>query len=140
MELLQRIRTAYTDSGAEQTSVETASGRVLETMINAGRPSRKAGAGFYSYDEAGKRGKLWPGLWDTFGVAEQQPPFADLQDRFLFTEALETQRCFDEGADVDDRRQHRFDHGDRLPGLDRRHRAVRGQLPRWTRRVPGPCR
>ncbi|TDT30928.1 3-hydroxyacyl-CoA dehydrogenase NAD-binding domain-containing protein [Naumannella halotolerans] len=98
MELLQRIRTAYTDSGAEQTSVETASGRVLETMINAGRPSRKAGAGFYSYDEAGKRGKLWPGLWDTFGVAEQQPPFADLQDRFLFTEALETQRCFDEGV------------------------------------------
>ena len=43
-------------------------------MIELGRPSRLKGAGFYEYDEAGKRQSLWTGLAETFPVAERADP------------------------------------------------------------------
>jgi 3-hydroxyacyl-CoA dehydrogenase / enoyl-CoA hydratase / 3-hydroxybutyryl-CoA epimerase len=70
---------------------------VVERMIGLGRPSRLKGAGFYEYDD-GRRTRLWPGLADEFPVAEDQIPFADVQDRMTFIEALETARCFEEGV------------------------------------------
>src|SRR3712207_7366583 len=39
------------------------------------------GAGFYDYDDAGKRQGLWPGLAETFPVAEHQIPIEDMRDR-----------------------------------------------------------
>ena len=67
-------------------------------MIALGRPSRLKGAGFYDYDETGKRAGLWSGLAETFPVAEEQIPFQDMKDRLLFIEALETAKCFEEGV------------------------------------------
>jgi 3-hydroxyacyl-CoA dehydrogenase / enoyl-CoA hydratase / 3-hydroxybutyryl-CoA epimerase len=71
---------------------------VVDTMLEAGRAGRLRGAGFYDYDEAGKRGSIWPGLAELFPVAEQQIPFRDIKDRMLFAEALETAKCFEEGV------------------------------------------
>jgi 3-hydroxyacyl-CoA dehydrogenase/enoyl-CoA hydratase/3-hydroxybutyryl-CoA epimerase len=71
---------------------------VVDTMLEAGRAGRLRGAGFYDYDESGKRGSLWAGLADLFPVAEQQIPFEDIKDRMLFAEALETAKCFEEGV------------------------------------------
>ncbi|MEZ5096591.1 MAG: 3-hydroxyacyl-CoA dehydrogenase NAD-binding domain-containing protein [Nocardioides sp.] len=71
---------------------------VVHRMIDLGRPSRLEGAGFYEYDESGARGRLWPGLGETFPVATEQIPFTDVQDRMLVAEALETAKCFDEGV------------------------------------------
>ena len=65
-------------------------------MIELGRSSRLKGAGFYDYDESGKRQGLWSGLAEQFPVAAEQIPFRDLQDRMLFVEALETAKCFEE--------------------------------------------
>ncbi|BDX30329.1 3-hydroxyacyl-CoA dehydrogenase [Mycobacterium antarcticum] len=74
---------------------------VVEKMIEIGRPSRLKGAGFYEYAD-GKRVGLWPGLKETFaGPSGGQPPTIPLQDmidRMLFAEALETQKCIDEGV------------------------------------------
>ena len=70
---------------------------VVEKMIKAGRPSRLSGAGFYEYTD-GKRTNLWPGLRDTFKSGSSTPPLQDMIDRMLFAEALETQKCFDEGV------------------------------------------
>ena len=70
---------------------------VVEKMIEAGRPSRLSGAGFYEYTD-GKRTNLWPGLRDTFKSGSSTPPLQDMIDRMLFAEALETQKCFDEGV------------------------------------------
>ena len=70
---------------------------VVEKMIDAGRPSRLSGAGFYEYTD-GKRTNLWPGLRDTFKSGSSTPPLQDMIDRMLFAEALETQKCFDEGV------------------------------------------
>jgi 3-hydroxyacyl-CoA dehydrogenase/enoyl-CoA hydratase/3-hydroxybutyryl-CoA epimerase len=75
---------------------------VVEKMIEIGRPSRLAGAGFYEYAD-GKRTQLWPGLRETFtaavdGQGSAQIPLQDAIDRMLFAEALETQKCIDEGV------------------------------------------
>jgi 3-hydroxyacyl-CoA dehydrogenase/enoyl-CoA hydratase/3-hydroxybutyryl-CoA epimerase len=103
MELMVKIRNA-TKAAVERsgaTYTPHPAERVIDTMIEIGRPSKLKGAGFYEYDEQGKRLGLWPGLADTFPPAAGTPAFddiADLKDRFLFIEAIETARCFEEGV------------------------------------------
>ncbi|NIH78780.1 3-hydroxyacyl-CoA dehydrogenase NAD-binding domain-containing protein [Amycolatopsis viridis] len=76
-----------------------ASEAVINRMIDEfDRKGRSSGAGFYDYDENGKRAGLWPGLRDAFKSGSGNVPFKDLQERMLFAEALETVRCFDEGV------------------------------------------
>jgi 3-hydroxyacyl-CoA dehydrogenase/enoyl-CoA hydratase/3-hydroxybutyryl-CoA epimerase len=70
---------------------------VVEKMIEIGRPSRLSGAGFYEYVD-GKRVGLWSGLAETFKSGNTQIPLQDMIDRMLFAEALETQKCLDEGV------------------------------------------
>jgi 3-hydroxyacyl-CoA dehydrogenase/enoyl-CoA hydratase/3-hydroxybutyryl-CoA epimerase len=100
MELMAKIRKATLDA-AERDGIDLPAhpgDAVVEKMIEIGRPSRLKGAGFYEYDEAGKRQGLWPGLAETFPVAEEQLPIEDMRDRLLFVEALETAKCFEEGV------------------------------------------
>ncbi|WP_308431412.1 3-hydroxyacyl-CoA dehydrogenase NAD-binding domain-containing protein [Amycolatopsis deserti] len=76
-----------------------ASEAVIDRMIDEfDRKGRSSGAGFYDYDENGKRVGLWPGLREAFKSGSGNVPFKDLQERMLFAEALETVRCFDEGV------------------------------------------
>jgi 3-hydroxyacyl-CoA dehydrogenase/enoyl-CoA hydratase/3-hydroxybutyryl-CoA epimerase len=70
---------------------------VVEKMIELDRPSRLKGAGFYEYVD-GKRTGLWPGLAETFNSGSTEIPLQDMIDRMLFAEALETQKCLDEGV------------------------------------------
>ncbi|TLW91961.1 3-hydroxyacyl-CoA dehydrogenase [Saccharomonospora piscinae] len=74
---------------------------IIDRMIDEfDRKGRSAGAGFYEYED-GKRAGLWPGLREAFGSGTGgtgEVPFADLQERMLFAEALETVKCFDEGV------------------------------------------
>ncbi|GAA5097239.1 3-hydroxyacyl-CoA dehydrogenase NAD-binding domain-containing protein [Nocardia iowensis] len=72
---------------------------VIDYMVGEGRPGRLEKAGFYEYDENGKRTGLWPGLREHFKTtADFTVPLQDLIDRMLFAEAIETQKCFDEGV------------------------------------------
>jgi 3-hydroxyacyl-CoA dehydrogenase/enoyl-CoA hydratase/3-hydroxybutyryl-CoA epimerase len=100
MELMLKIAKATQDAadrdGLDYT--EHPGTEVVRRMVEIGRPSRLKGAGFYDYDESGKRLALWSGLGETFPVAEEQLPFRDVQDRLLFVEALETAKCFEEGV------------------------------------------
>lgn len=98
MELMAKIRAA-TAAAAERDGVELPEdpgAEVVRTMIGLGRPSRLKGAGFYEYDENGRRTHLWSGLAETFPVAAEQIPFQDMKDRLLFIEAIETAKCFEE--------------------------------------------
>ncbi|MGH3772009.1 MAG: 3-hydroxyacyl-CoA dehydrogenase NAD-binding domain-containing protein [Pseudonocardiaceae bacterium] len=72
---------------------------IVDAMVlECQRPGRSGGAGFYEY-EAGKRTRLWPGLAEHFGPARPDAiPFADMKERLLFIEALETVKCLDEGV------------------------------------------
>ncbi|WP_280247909.1 3-hydroxyacyl-CoA dehydrogenase NAD-binding domain-containing protein [Nocardia abscessus] len=72
---------------------------VIDYMVSEGRPGRLEKAGFYEYDENGKRTGLWEGLREHFKTtANFGVPIQDLIDRMLFAEAIETQKCFDEGV------------------------------------------
>ena len=99
LELMHKIAVA-TRKGVEEaggTYEPHPAEAVVEKMIEIGRPSRLSGAGFYEYVD-GKRTRLWPGLRETFNSGTSQPPLQDMIDRMLFAEALETQKCFDEGV------------------------------------------
>jgi len=99
LELMHKIAVA-TRKGVEDaggTYAPHPAEAVVEKMIEIGRPSRLSGAGFYEYVD-GKRTRLWPGLRETFSSGASQPPLQDMIDRMLFAEALETQKCIDEGV------------------------------------------
>ena len=66
-------------------------------MLELGRAGRLKGAGFYDYVD-GKRSTLWPGLAETFNSGSTSIPLQDMIDRMLFAEAIETQKCLDEGV------------------------------------------
>ncbi len=61
------------------------------------RKGRSSGAGFYEYAD-GKRVRLWPGLREQFGATNHDVDLHELSERMLFVEAIETQKCFDEGV------------------------------------------
>lgn len=72
---------------------------VVDYMVEQGRPGRLEKAGFYEYDENGKRLNIWPQLREHFKTTTGfGVPLQDLIDRMLFIEAIETQKCFDEGV------------------------------------------
>ncbi|KYQ85448.1 3-hydroxyacyl-CoA dehydrogenase [Acinetobacter sp. NRRL B-65365] len=69
---------------------------VVHTMIHElNRKGKAAGAGFYDYPENGKK-HLWDGLsrWQKDNSITEQ----DMIDRFLFVQALDTLRCYEEGV------------------------------------------
>ncbi|MDR9428461.1 MAG: 3-hydroxyacyl-CoA dehydrogenase NAD-binding domain-containing protein [Salibaculum sp.] len=71
---------------------------VLFWMADAGRLGRKANAGFYAYDDTGKRQGLWEGLGERYTQAETQPDLTDVQHRLLFAQVLEAVRALEEGV------------------------------------------
>ncbi|HYB38558.1 MAG TPA: 3-hydroxyacyl-CoA dehydrogenase NAD-binding domain-containing protein [Mycobacterium sp.] len=99
MELMAKIAKATREGveAAGQTYTPHPAEAVVNKMIELGRPSRLAGKGFYEYAD-GKRVGLWPGLRETFNSGSFRPPLQDMIDRMLFAEALETQKCLDEGV------------------------------------------
>ncbi|BDW84792.1 3-hydroxyacyl-CoA dehydrogenase NAD-binding domain-containing protein [Roseicyclus marinus] len=74
---------------------------VIFGMVEAGRLGRKSNAGFYAYDEGGKRLGLWPGLSDHYPVAADQPDLVEVQHRLLFIQVLEAVRALEEGVLTD---------------------------------------
>ncbi|QTI70011.1 3-hydroxyacyl-CoA dehydrogenase NAD-binding domain-containing protein [Gordonia polyisoprenivorans] len=71
---------------------------VIDYLVEQGRPGKKEGAGFYEYDENGKRVQLWQGLREKFNSGSSQQSLEDLKERMLFAEAVETARCIEEGV------------------------------------------
>ncbi|MBM9617910.1 enoyl-CoA hydratase/isomerase family protein [Streptomyces zhihengii] len=72
---------------------------VVDRMVDEfGRPGRSGGAGFYDYDEDGRRAGLWPGLREHFTREGTDIPFEDMRERMLFVEALDSVRCLEEGV------------------------------------------
>ncbi|WP_327294203.1 MULTISPECIES: 3-hydroxyacyl-CoA dehydrogenase NAD-binding domain-containing protein [unclassified Streptomyces] len=71
---------------------------VIDRMVDEfGRTGRSGGAGFYEYED-GKRTGLWPGLREHFTKPGADVPFTDMKERMLFSEALDSVRCLEEGV------------------------------------------
>ncbi len=74
---------------------------VVFALADQGRMGRKAKAGFYAYDAAGRREGLWEGLGQMWPVAAQQPDLVTVQHRLLMSQVLEAVRAFEEGVLTD---------------------------------------
>ena len=96
MELMAKIRKATKDAAGDAYVPHPADG-VIDKMIEAGRPGRLRGAGFYDYED-GRRTSLWSGLAELFPSNEEPADIRDLKDRYLFIESIETAKCFEEGV------------------------------------------
>ena len=97
LELMAKISRATADAAGPGHEPHAAVA-VIDTMIKEGRPGRLRGAGFYDYDENGRRCALWPGLKELFPSNDEPADIADLKDRYLFIEAIETAKCFEQGV------------------------------------------
>ena len=95
MELMVKIATA-TRAALGQEELTTTE-KVVNKMIEAGRPSKLKGAGFYEYVD-GKRGSISPVVAELFPLADEQYPIQDMRDRMMFREAIETAKTFEEGV------------------------------------------
>ncbi len=93
----QRDQAAELAGGKAATIAAHPADEVIVRMADAlKRPGKKVGAGFYDYPANGEK-RLWPGLraqWPAAAVL----PRAELTDRLMFAQALETVRCLDEGV------------------------------------------
>jgi 3-hydroxyacyl-CoA dehydrogenase/enoyl-CoA hydratase/3-hydroxybutyryl-CoA epimerase len=95
------VKATEADLGAD--AIDARQKALLEEMVEKrGRLGRKNGKGFYDYPQSGPK-RLWPGLVelqpkrldpDTIDVAE-------IKQRLLGMQALETARCFEEGVLTD---------------------------------------
>ncbi len=74
---------------------------VLFAMADEGRLGRKSKAGFYAYDEAGKRQGLWPGIARRHPPADEQPELSEVQHRLLMAQVLEAVRALEDGVLTD---------------------------------------
>ena len=83
---------AYPDSPADD---------LIFWMEEEGRLGRKANAGFYDYDDKGKRTGLWRGVHDRYPLMDEQPELVEVQHRLLFAQVLEAVRALEEGVLMD---------------------------------------
>ncbi len=70
-------------------------------MEDEGRLGRKASAGFYAYDDNGKRTGLWDGLSTRYPQSDTQPELVEVQHRLLFAQVLEAVRALEAGVLMD---------------------------------------
>ena len=72
---------------------------VADMVRQHGRPGRSGGGGFYDYPaEKGARKTLWPQLKALYEKPSQPWDMADIQDRLLYRQAVETARCLSENV------------------------------------------
>ncbi len=71
---------------------------VIFWMEEQGRLGRKTSAGFFDYDEKGKRLGYWDGLEAQYPRADEQPDLMDVQHRLMFAQVLEAVRALEEGV------------------------------------------
>ncbi|WP_370323388.1 3-hydroxyacyl-CoA dehydrogenase NAD-binding domain-containing protein [Salipiger bermudensis] len=74
---------------------------VIFWMEEQGRLGRKAKAGFYDYDDSGKRQGLSETVKAKYPEAEDQPSLTDVQHRLLFVQSLEAVRALEDGVLMD---------------------------------------
>ncbi|MGK7651826.1 3-hydroxyacyl-CoA dehydrogenase NAD-binding domain-containing protein [Roseovarius sp. B08] len=71
---------------------------VIFWMEGEDRLGRKSNAGFFDYDEKGKRQGYWSGLEEKYPHAEDQPDLIEVQHRLMFAQVLEAVRALEEGV------------------------------------------
>ena len=72
--------------------------QVINLMINkVNRTGRSGNGGFYEYPKNGKK-FLWSGLQKYFPLSKNQLSIKEMIDRFYFSQAIESIRCYEENV------------------------------------------
>ena len=95
------VKIAKATKAAMGDAYDDTTDEVLFFMEEQGRLGRKSNAGFYDYDEKGKRQLLWDGLTERFPVADVQPDLHEVQNRLMFAQVLEAVRALEEDVLLD---------------------------------------
>ncbi|MEM6728149.1 MAG: 3-hydroxyacyl-CoA dehydrogenase NAD-binding domain-containing protein [Pseudomonadota bacterium] len=95
------VKIAKATKDAMGAEYDDAVDEILFWMYDEGRLGKKANAGFYEYDEKGKRIGLWDGLSAKYPVADDQPDLIDVQHRLLMIQSLEAVRALEEDVLMD---------------------------------------
>ncbi|SDW61272.1 3-hydroxyacyl-CoA dehydrogenase [Ruegeria halocynthiae] len=77
---------------------ESPSDDLIFWMEEQGRLGRKVNAGFFDYDEKGKRTEYWKGLQVKYPHAANQPDLIEVQERLMFAQVLEAVRALEESV------------------------------------------
>ena len=95
IELVHKVaRQTQADLGTAY--VEPPSAPVVKLMVEQlGRLGKKVGKGFYDYP-ADARKHLWPGLAEHFPPRAEQPGVAEVVERLIMIQSVETARCLEE--------------------------------------------
>lgn len=80
----------YVPTGAEEF--------ITNMVTKWDRGGRRLGAGFYNYDENGKRLDLWKGMTDHYPLLEEQPAPEEVMQRLLYSLVAPSARTFAEGV------------------------------------------
>lgn len=80
--------------------IQPTESEVIRVMVEeADRLGKAQRAGFYDYDDQGRKVATWPGLKALFArEGYTEIPFEDVKDRLLFSQALEAIRIMEEGV------------------------------------------
>jgi 3-hydroxyacyl-CoA dehydrogenase/enoyl-CoA hydratase/3-hydroxybutyryl-CoA epimerase len=71
----------------------------MDNMVNKwNRAGRRFGAGFYDYDENGKRLGLWKGMTDHYPLLDEQPSAEEVKERLMYAQLIPTAYCYEEGV------------------------------------------
>ena len=92
------VKIAKATKAALGEEYDDAQDEVLFKLFDEGRLGRKSNAGFYDYDERGKRTGLWQGLRDNWPNADTQPDLTTVQHRLIMVQVLEAVRALEEGV------------------------------------------
>jgi 3-hydroxyacyl-CoA dehydrogenase/enoyl-CoA hydratase/3-hydroxybutyryl-CoA epimerase len=74
---------------------------IIDWLADEGRMGRKANAGFYAYDEKGKRTGLWADLRVKYPVQDDKYTLETVQHRLIMAQVLEAVRAYEEGVLMD---------------------------------------
>ena len=74
---------------------------ILFKLHDENRMGRKNGAGFYAYDDKGKRTGIWEGLRENWPVKDDILDLQSVQHRLAMSQVLEAVRSFEDGVLMD---------------------------------------
>ncbi len=105
LELTRKAQETWRAMGVEDKFSDGSVSRAVIAKVvgEHGRGGRYHGGGFYEYAEDGSK-TLWPGLRELYYKADHDLEDADIKDRLLFRQVIETLKCLETGVlrSVDD--------------------------------------
>ena len=92
------VKIAKATKAAMGDAYDDATDEIMFWMYDEGRLGRKSNAGFYDYDEKGKRAGFSDVVKDRFPASDDQPDLTEVQHRLMMSQVLEAVRALEEGV------------------------------------------